>query len=179
MSASELARRAGVSVSTVTRVERGELDPTVGMLSKLLEAADARLCVGLEFDDARPELARLTRAWARGPAGDEPDWTAVRALLDHLRHHPELVPAALERRPLPSGSRIVDALLAGLADKLADDAGLPRPSWTRRGRRLPQPWAPPGTPRQTAHRRAHTPEQLAQRNLVIDAKSLWREPVGA
>ena len=73
----------------------------------------------------------------------------------------------------------MDALLAGLADKLADDAALPRPAWTQRGRRLRQPWAPAGTPRQTAHRREHTPTQLAYRNLVIDAATLWREPARA
>lgn len=103
----------------------------------------------------------------------------MRGLADRLRQQPQLAPGAIARRPQPSGSTVVDALLAGLADKLADDARLPRPVWTRRGRRLRQPWAPAGTPRQTAYRREHTPAQLARRNLVVDVQTLWREPVRA
>lgn len=179
MSASELARRAGVSVSTVTRVERGLFDPTVGMLAKLLAAADTQLRLMAEPAGDRPELARLAGAWRRGADGDAPDWTAVRGLLDELRRRPELIAEAITRTPRRSGSPLLDALLAGLADKLADDAALPRPAWTQHGRRLRQSWAPAGTPRQTAYRRARTPAQLADRNLVVDAATLWREPADA
>ncbi len=179
MSASELAQRAGVSVSTVTRLEQGKLDPTVGMLTRLLSAADAEFRIDLELNLDRPELARLVSAWHSNAEGDQLDWTAIRGLLDRLRQQPELIAGAIARRPRPSGSPLLDALLAGLAEKLADDAGLPRPDWTQRGRKLRRRWAPAGTPRQTAYRRERTPEQRARRNLVVDAQTLWREPGGA
>jgi len=41
LSIRDLAERAGVAASTVWRVESGRLDPTVGMLRRLLEAARA------------------------------------------------------------------------------------------------------------------------------------------
>lgn len=39
MSARDLAAASGVSASTVTRIERGEVNPTVVMLERLLEAS--------------------------------------------------------------------------------------------------------------------------------------------
>ena len=39
----ELARRAGVSASTITRIEKGDVDPTIGMATRILAA------VGLQF----------------------------------------------------------------------------------------------------------------------------------
>ncbi len=179
MSASELAREAGVSTSTVTRIEQGTLDPTVGMLHKLLAAAGTTLRLEAATAPGRPELARLARAWSASNDDVRPDWTALRSLLDRLRREPSLVPDAIRRQPPRSGSAVMDALLAGIADKLADDAGIERPAWTRRGRRLRKGWAPAGTPRQTAYRREHTPPQLARRNLIVDASSLWRDAVDA
>lgn len=39
----ELARRAGVSPSTVTRIEKGDIDPTLGMATRILAAAGLQL----------------------------------------------------------------------------------------------------------------------------------------
>ncbi len=89
--------------------------------------------------------------------------------------HPEQVETAIARRPPKSGSLMVDALLAGIAEKLADDAGLLRPSWTRHVPVLSEEWLSPGTPRMQAAFRAATPPQLLRRGLLIDARSLWRD----
>lgn len=43
MSARDLAAASGVSASTVTRIERGEVNPTVAMLDRLLDASGNRL----------------------------------------------------------------------------------------------------------------------------------------
>ena len=69
----------------------------------------------------------------------------------------------------------MDALLAGIADKLADDARLPRPAWTKRTPRLESEWSAPGTPAMLAARQAATPPQLKERGLVLDEASLWRD----
>ena len=47
-SRAELARRAGVSASTITRIERGDMDPTLGMASRILAAADFQFVPRLE-----------------------------------------------------------------------------------------------------------------------------------
>lgn len=151
------------------------MDPTIGMLRRLLSAAGSDLILDASHGQQKPELALLTDAWTRTPHGDRPDWTRLRALLDALLSHPALIETAIARRPKPTGSAAMDALLAGIADKLADDAQLPRPAWTRRGRRLRQPWLTPGTPKQRAYQLEHTPPQLRARNVIVDAASLWRD----
>jgi predicted nucleotidyltransferase/DNA-binding XRE family transcriptional regulator len=59
MSARELAAESGVSPSTVTRIERGELNPTLAMLERLLEASGNDLDVVVSPRRQRPTLARL------------------------------------------------------------------------------------------------------------------------
>jgi hypothetical protein len=112
---------------------------------------------------------------AADPRGDTPDWTRLRGALDVLVQHPEVLPDALEQRPKPSGSAVTDALLAGIGDRLADDALLPRPAWTKRIPRLKAEWSAPGTPTMLAARRAAAPPQLKERGLVMDESSLWRD----
>jgi transcriptional regulator with XRE-family HTH domain len=177
LSIRSLARAAGVSPTTVVRIESGESDPTVGMLVRLLGVAGFELA-----DELRPirvpssaRLAELAHAWRAGRDGGEPDWTRLRHALDLLSQHPAWIPAALQAEPAPSGSSVLDALLAGIAEKVADDAGLPRPEWTARVPGAASEWAPGGTPIMVKRWRAATPEQLRARNLVIDEESLWRK----
>jgi transcriptional regulator with XRE-family HTH domain len=175
LSIRELARLAGVSFTTITRIESGGIDPTLGMLRRVLEAAGRTLRLAAE-PSSRPRraLADLASAVTRTPAGERPDWTRLRAFLDYLTMHPEEIPRAITPRPHTS-SRLMDALLAGIAEKLADDGGLPRPGWTRTAPKVKPEWAAPGTPRMREEQRQHAPRQLLDRGLVIDERSLWRD----
>ena len=95
-------------------------------------------------------------------------------LLDSLALHPELVPEAIYPGPPPAGDRVVDKLLAAVAEKLADDASLPRPRWTRAVPPLDAPYRPavvrPDGP-------ARSRDNSGRGGLLIDAGSLWRDPV--
>lgn len=123
-----------------------------------------------------PRLARLADAWTRDAFGDAlPDWTRWRALVDQLRLHPEMTAAAIAEAPMPSGSPVVDNLLAATAEKLADDAGFGRPAWTQRFPPLRTAWGAPATPRKHAINVAETPAQFAARNITMPASALWRE----
>jgi len=70
---------------------------------------------------------------------------------------------------------MMDALLAGMAEKLADDHGLRRPGWTRTAPKMKPEWVASGTPRMREEQRKHAPRQLLDRGLVIDERSLWRD----
>ncbi len=94
MSARDLAAASGVSPSTVSRVERGKINPTVAMLERLLKASGVDLEVRATPHAGRPTLdavrahsrdideiissygasnARVFGSVARGDAGEESD----------------------------------------------------------------------------------------------------------
>lgn len=173
-----LAEEAGVAASTVTRIEAGQLNPTLAMLETLLEAAGQQLTVSVIPIEGprRPQLKYLTDAWQTTPAGDELDWTRLRGFLDYLALHPEAALAAIRHRPPRSGSPIMDTVLAGIAEKVADDSNIERPRWAGRVAPLNQDYSgAAGTSRMRAAWRAATPPQLRRRGLVIDERSLWRD----
>jgi transcriptional regulator with XRE-family HTH domain len=175
LSIRELASLAGVSFTTVARIESGDVDPGVRTLRKILSAAGLDLRLTTEPSKSRrATLASLADAVTTGPTGERPDWTRLRALLDRLALEPEQVQAAITPRPHPR-SHLMDALLAGIAEKLADDYGLPRPGWTRNAPKMRPEWVAPGTPRMHAEFRRRAPKQLLERGLVIDEQSLWRD----
>jgi transcriptional regulator with XRE-family HTH domain len=178
LSARALARQVGVPSSTVLRIESGQVDPTLGMLRRLLDGAGRDLKIASKrrpVSSQGPILAELVNAWVDSPDG-HPDWTKLRTFLDHMALHPQRIEAAIMRRPPKAPSPVLDSLLGGIAEKLADDAGISRPAWTRRTPPLCEEWAPFGTPRLVAKWRATTPEQILSRGLVIDEPSLWRNP---
>lgn len=169
-----LAARAGVAATTITRIESGRIDPTVGTLRDILHAAGRELHLDAPRT-ARVHIADLSSAWAQRADEVRPDWTRLRAALDHLAAHPDETADAIARSPEPSGSEIIDALLAGIADKVADDQHLTRPSWTYAAPVLrDDTFLMPTTPRQRRAIREATPDQLAARHLFVDAGTLWR-----
>lgn len=175
LSIRELARLADLSFTTISRIESGESDPTLGTLRRILEAAGYTLRLAAEpRPRPRRALADLASAVSRTPAGERPNWTPLRGFLDYLATHPDEIPQAIIPRPHTS-SRLMDALLAGIAEKLADDRGLPRPGWTRTAPKIKPEWAMPGTARMREQRRQRAPRQLLDRGLVIDERSLWRD----
>ncbi len=175
LSARALALAAGTSTTTVTRIEAGSMDPTIGMLGRLLQASGRSLELTLGEARAGISLADLNDAWTQTSLGDRPDWTRLRALLDGLARKPERTRAAIGPTPPPSGSAMLDALLAAIADKLADDHGLKRPAWSMKASRfLATPWESPGTPRMKAVAREQTPSQLLAHGIIASSDSLWR-----
>lgn len=168
-----LATAAGVAGSTITRIQGGVVDPTLHTVEQIVEAAGYELQLGVVRRGTQrpPRLGDLSEAWSARGGRLRIAWTRWRALLDHLALNPEQVPEAIYMPPLPSGSRIVDALLAGVAEKVADDAHLPRPSWTVSTPVLEEPYQPrvrPGV-------QLEVPPQLSARGLMIDTESLWRD----
>lgn len=65
MSQKQLAKRASVSVTTINRLEKGEMEPTLGLLRKLF---DAMACDFLLLPVPRKEPDVLLRERAEGKA---------------------------------------------------------------------------------------------------------------
>ncbi len=174
LSVRALADAADVAGTTITRTQSGAVDPSMGTLERIIAAAgfDLSLVVRRSNGARRPSLAPLSAAWTTRRGRIELQWPMWRALLDDLALHPELVAEAIYVPPWPAGEPVIDALLAAIAEKLADDAGLPRPLWTADAPALAEPYVPP-TARRVKGRTV--PPQLAARLLMIDTESLWRD----
>jgi len=173
-----LAERAHVSASTVSRIESGSMDPTVGMLRRLLESAgqDLELAVSPAHG---PRLSDLSNAWRSSTRGDVIDWTRLRAFLDHLAQHPENSISAIREKPTPCGSLLLDNLLAGIAETISIESGTEPPTWVFHVDPLTEPWVTPGTPRIQQQAFRFTPAAFAARGITLNRSSLWREHVDA
>lgn len=175
LSARALAAKAQVPTSTVTRIEQGTTDPTMGMLRRLLAAAGHELIASTRPQEgATPTLASLANAADPGNDRLRIDWTRLRAFADWAHRHREDVPAAIADPPLRTGTAL-DAILAGFAEMLAERAGVAPPPWTRSVPAPPEPWAPPGTAAMRARAAAATPDAFRRRNLVLSRDTIFRE----
>ena len=169
-----LADRAGVAVSTVSRIEDGTIDPTVGMLERVLAAAGSHLEATAVADDASiPTIAELAGAIGQDAAGREQiDWTRIRGFVDLAVQHPERVKVMLDAPPARTGT-VLDQMLAALAEQLADESNIARPKWTRNVAARSERWTQLGTPLMTEEAQRNTPEPFARRNMVLARDALF------
>lgn len=169
-----LGALAGVAYPTISRIENGRCVPRGETLDKISRVLGISLQPGREAPQV-PRLCDLADRWEYDSSGAaQPEWNFWRVFIDELVLHPNLTAAAVSPPPSPSGSLFIDNLLAGIAEILADQSGLPRPSWTGRYLPLNIPWRAPGTPLMHADHVAATPPQLAARNIVLPVSALWR-----
>lgn len=124
----------------------------------------------MPIESQPPTLADLADASTQTALGERPDWTRLRGTLDYLARHPDDIPRAIAARP-QTQSRLMNALLAGIAEKLADDHRLHRPGWTRHAPKIKT-----GSPRLREQHRAHASPQFLDRGIVIEEQSLFRDP---
>ena len=189
LSVRELSRRSGLSPSTITRIEAGAVDPVVGTLRQLARASGMTLHLSLSpphrtalsaaaAPGLRPQLAALSDALRTTPAGSGPDWTRLRSFVAWAVRHRDQLPAALAQRPARSGSPLLDNLLAAIAEKLSDDADLPRPSWTAQIAPMRDTWRAPLRGAAAQVERAATPAQLLERGIELGQANLWRAGTG-
>jgi transcriptional regulator with XRE-family HTH domain len=168
-----LAAKAGVPTSTVSRIEDGLSEPTLSMLDRLVSAAGSRLVVEVGAGDAGPTIAELSTACDRRAGRLKIDWTRLRGFADWAAQHPGALAAAIADPPARTRTPL-DAVLAALAEQLADEHGVERPRWTRAVGPLRAPWSPPATPRMRAAAEASTPEPFRRRNIILSRSALFR-----
>jgi len=164
-----------VPTSTISRIEEGEVDPTLTMLERVVAATGRQLTLETETIPQRRSLAALADACSPSRAGPKINWTRLRAFLDWVHAHPDDVELAIATPPPRSGLAQLDSLLAAIAEKLADDAGVDRPRWCAAVQPLPTPWSARGTPRMIQAARRRAPRQFKKRNIWLSEHDLWRD----
>lgn len=168
-----LATKARVPTSTVSRIEEGLSEPTLRMLERLVDATGNDLFVECRRKEDRLSIAELATAWSEPNGRVKIDWTLLRGFVDRIQQNPTGLPDAIADPPAPTYP-LLNAILAALAEQLADEYHVERPRWTRAFGPLDEPWAPPSTPRMRASFEQSTPEAFRRRNLVLSRSALFR-----
>ncbi len=171
-----LARAAGVATSTVHRIERGDINPTLDVLDRVAQAAGMGLIVEPRLDHAasliglaRSILDDLVRPGS--PAGP------VRMEAE-LAHRFATADAEGRRRmlsatPPSTGDQRWDAFVAALAEWLAVRAGVATPRWVHDADRyLPGGWWVSALPSMHAWEYAGSPVSFQSRGVYIHRDSL-------
>lgn len=131
LSVRALADAAGVAASTLHRIEQGELQPTMGTLSRIGEAAGVRLQVTPHVDYA-VSIVGLARSIREDiDSGDQAVPVRKAAELVHRfgRADSNTRHRMIAARPPETGDPRWDAFLGALAEWLAVQAGVPTPAW--------------------------------------------------
>jgi len=175
LSTRDLAHLAGVAYPTISRIENGHEQPRWSTLEKLFQVLGSPWAPS-DGHREPPSLAGLSDAWFEDATGEQhPDWVRFRAFADQLALRPSDLAQAIMPEPPRSQSALIDTLLAAIAEKLADDAGIGRPRWVRGRPPLPEPWSVEVRPSKRAEAVSSTPAQFVRRGLLIPASAIWRE----
>lgn len=165
----ELARRTGIAQPSISDIESGDRDTTVGKLNQLLGAAQYTVIV---VPTTRPTIAD----WAHRLAalvGEDPgavEKSLVQLVDDLAAVEPATRVCLCVTPPPPTGSTSLDAALAGIVDYVLTRDGLPAPSWVDdAGRIAERAWDLVALPALRDAARASTPEPLRRRNVFIPA----------
>jgi transcriptional regulator with XRE-family HTH domain len=168
----QLARRAGVSQPVIAAYEAGSREPSVPMLSRLVEATGRKLVMRYEPDRA---IYRLCDT-ARDIAKTRDDATKLLLVFEFLRSAQDdgaSVAELVTPTPPPTGDARFDAMLAAVAEHLCRTTKRRPPRWVfSPDRYLDTPWwvSTLGSAQRRAH--ANAPMPFRRRGVMIDRHDL-------
>lgn len=168
-----LARATGSSQAGLSDLERGSQDATSARVDRFLSALGYRLTVLPTRLDTVAAAAESVRD-AVGRSDHDTALRAVWQLAADLRSaEPSLRVALCVTPPAPTGDARFDALIAGVADFLLSQEGLPRPPWLAEGwRSLEEPWDVEPVVALRPRARSVTPPALAAHGVFLDPTEL-------
>ena len=172
-SQNELARRARVPQSSISRIEAGERSPSIELIDRLLAPAHHHVSV---LPTRTPTVAE-TAATIRRLLDEDHDAYVFRALIqvanDLTGAEPALRVALAVTPPAPTGHRGADAFLAAIVDYRLTGEGLPCPTWVDDSHRAVRPdWVASGLVDLAELSREGTPEPFLRRGVLIHEADL-------
>lgn len=175
LSLRELASRSGLAVSTVHRIEQGELHPTVDTLERIIRAAGRRLALETPADYSSSVLGLGLSIRTDLTAGDSS--AIVRKSAELVQRFAGADPVdqrvMLAAEPPPTGQVEWDAFLGGLAEWLATSGGIEAPAWSSTPDRfLGRGWWVTTMASMRAWEYAGTPVSLQRRGVYLHRDSL-------
>lgn len=170
-----VADAAGLAPSTIHRIERGALQPTMLTLARIAGAAGMRLHVDVRVDYAASLVGLGRWAATKIVTGSEPDIVRLAAELVHRYRAspPSMRSSMISAEPAATGDLRWDAFLAALAEWLAVTSGDPVPAWARRqGRFLACGWWVTSMGSMRAWEYAGSPAAFKIRGVYVHRDSL-------
>lgn len=169
----DLARRTGVSQSSISCIEGGSQDATVGTLERLAQGLGAQLVlIPSRLLSATSTAERVRSALEEGRAG-RADVTVLQLADDLAYAEPAMRAALVVAAPFPTGDRRYDAWIAALVELRLDEVGIPAPAWVNEPERVADPeWLVCGVPGLENLVRPITPAPFLRRGVLLGADDL-------
>jgi len=150
------------------------MDPTISMAQRLFSAVGVHMEISIS-EIPKYSIAHLNSALLGDRIEFDLDWTQIRIFVDRMCNEPHLITTAIADAPARTNNEKFDALLAGVAEKLADDHEINRPGWCSAVPPSAERWASIGTPTMIKRNENQAPPQFIARNIYINQWQLWRE----
>lgn len=167
----EFASRAGTSRTRLSAYENGRTSPELQTVERMAAAAGVELAlVPGGAHRLQDQADAIASAVQRGETS-----AAVRLVAELIAWVRDGIVdvAALDHEPTTTGDRRWDALVAGVAELLATEAGRPVPGWASSpGRTLDHPWFVTSLRSLWPDVLRSTPPALSARGVLISAASL-------
>lgn len=158
---------AGVPTTTISRIETGASDATIGMIERLAAAA------GMYPQIVLHQMPTLADAADVGPNSDSASWLRLRLAAEAATSQ-LAAKAVITPRPDTDDMWSLN-LLAGVAERIAHLAGIDPPAWCNAIGPLETTWHPSGTPRMIQRSHDTAPPELLHRGIALGSDSIWSD----
>jgi transcriptional regulator with XRE-family HTH domain len=170
----ELAKRAATTQSAIAAYEAGDREPTVPVLSRMIQASGGVLELSVRREKSLYRLADVARdIVAALPADDSVGLRYVFEFLRGLSEDNDPLAPLVAAEPAPTGDERFDALLAAIAEDACVRGGKAPPGWVFDPKRfLDRAWWVSSLPSAKVQALVHTPASFRRRGVMIDRRDL-------
>lgn len=169
-----VSERSGVTQAEICHIERGEKQPSLPTLGRILDALNIEIGLTSRLLDHRFSAAEIAEIVARdAEVSGERAFRDCMTLLDDLR---SVTPLRLKElvavEPTLTGDSRFDALIASIVDESCLHAKVDPPSWVDELSRSTEDWLVPGVETLREEALEQSPNTFARRGVYVLADEL-------
>jgi transcriptional regulator with XRE-family HTH domain len=171
-----VAERSGVTQAEICHIERGEKQPSLPTLGRILDALNVGLGVTSRLLDHRFSAAEIAEVVARDvQVSEERAFRDCITLLDDLRSvTPLRLNELVASEPALTGDSRFDALIASIVDESCLQAGVNAPAWVYDPDRTTEDWLVSGLETLREAALVQSPDTFVRHGVFVLADELAR-----